>query len=189
MRLFVAVVPPDEVIDDLDRFLEPRRAVADFRWAPPGQWHLTLAFAPDVPERLLDELTERVAAAAARRTPLRLRLAGGGAFPDVARAKVLWCGLDGDVEELARVAKGARTACATSGAEVDGGRFRAHLTLGRLGRPAEVSSWVRLLDAYAGPEWVADEVTVFASHLGEGPRGRPRHEPLGVFSLGSATWG
>jgi len=82
------------------------------------------------------------------------------------------------------MATGARAAANRTGIAVDGKRFRPHLTLGRLGRPAEVSSWVRLLDAYAGPAWTADRLTLVASHLGEGPRRRPRYEEVDSFPLG-----
>ena len=68
MRLFAAVIPPDEVVEDLDAFLAPRREAGPFRWTLPEQWHLTLAFMPDVEERRLDDLVERLARAANRRT-------------------------------------------------------------------------------------------------------------------------
>ena len=58
---------------------------------------------------------------------------------------------------------------------MDGKRFRPHLTVARCGRPTEVTAWVRLLDGYRGPAWQADRLTLVASHLGEGPRRRPRY--------------
>jgi 2'-5' RNA ligase len=181
MRLFVALMPPPEAIEDLDTFLEPRRAAGDFRWATPEQFHLTLAFLAKVEDRHLDELVERLGRAAARRTSFPTRVAGGGAFPNVGRARVLWAGLDLDEHgrtELDRLATGARAAASRTGISVDGQRFRPHVTVARLGHPAEVSSWVRLLDGYAGPRWVADRITLVESHLGEGPRGRPRYDRI-----------
>lgn len=181
LRLFAALVPPVAVLDDLDFFLEPRRAAdPDLRWSRPTQWHLTLAFAAAVPEYLLDEVAERLASAAERRRLGPLAVSGGGAFPDPDRARVLWAGLAHDVpsdrDELAALARGCRTALATAGAEVDGQRFRPHLTLARLGRPANVTRWVRVLESYAGPSWTPDAVSLVASHLGEGPRRSPRYE-------------
>ena len=55
--------------------------------------------------------------------------------------------------------------------------------MARLGRPAEVSKWVRLLDAYRGPAWTADRIALVASYLGEGPRGRPRYETVAEVEL------
>ncbi|KRF37924.1 RNA 2',3'-cyclic phosphodiesterase [Nocardioides sp. Soil805] len=184
--MFVAVVPPPEAVEDLDDFLSVRRDAGArpderWRWAPAEQWHLTLAFMEDVADHSVDELTERLAATAGRQQRFASRVVGGGAFPDPDRARVLWAGLEGDFDALSR---GARAAANTSGAVVDGQRFRPHLTLARLGGPANVSRWVRLLDTYAGPSWTVDEVALVASYLGEGPRGRPRHEVVATLPLG-----
>jgi 2'-5' RNA ligase len=186
MRLFAALVPSERALEDLDDFLEVRREAGAFRWTQADQVHVTLAFLADVPDRSLDELLERLGRAAARRTAFPAAIAGGGAFPDVARARVLWAGLDLDETgrtELSRLATGARAAAAKAGIEVDGQRFRAHLTVARLGRPQEVTKWVRLLDAYRGPTWTADKLSLIRSHLGEGPRNRPRYEVLAELPL------
>jgi 2'-5' RNA ligase len=186
MRAFVAVVPPAHVVEHLDDFLDVRRDAAAFRWAPREQLHVTLAFLADVPDRALDDLVERLARAAGRRTPFSATVAGGGAFPDVGRARVLWAGLELDEPgrtELERTAAGARAAASRAGVPVDGRRFRPHLTLARLGRPEEVTRWVRLLDAYRGPTWTVDRITLVASYLGEGPRGHPRYHPVEEFYL------
>jgi 2'-5' RNA ligase len=190
MRLFAALLPPEEVVEDLDDFLSVRREHGEFRWA--ADFHLTLAFLPSVADRHLDELVERLGRAAGRRTRFTARVAGGGAFPNAARARVLWAGLETDEAgrtELDRLATGAKAAAVKSGVTVDGQRFRPHLTLARLGRPQEVTKWVRLLDAYRGPEWDVDALTLVESHLGEGVGGRPRYEVVESFPLGSRIRG
>jgi len=190
VRLFVAAVPSREVLEDLDEFLAVRREAAAFRWTVPEQWHVTLAFLADVPGRAYDDLLDRLARAARKRHPMRAAVAGGGAFPNVARARVLWAGVDLDTvgldggEELRRLATGCRAAASKAGIDVAGERFKPHLTLARIGRPVEATSWVRLLDGYRGPSWDLDEMTLIASHLGEGPRKRPRYEVLETFPLG-----
>ena len=187
MRLFVALVPPRSAVEHLDVFLEVRRSAAPFRWASAEQFHVTLAFLAEVEERRLDDLVERIGRAAARRTSFDTRIAGGGAFPNAGRARVLWAGLDLDERghtELDRLATGCRAAANRAGIAVDGQRFRPHVTLARLGHPAEVSDWVRLLDTYAGPTWPVDRIALVASYLGEGPRRRPRYETLDELELG-----
>jgi RNA 2',3'-cyclic 3'-phosphodiesterase len=186
MRMFVAVIPPPEVVEHLDAFLEVRRGAAAYRWAPVEQLHVTLAFLSDVPDRKLDELVERLERAALRRHAFAASVSGGGAFPNVGRARVLWAGLTLDDDgrtELSRMATGARAAANRTGVPVDGQRFRAHVTVARLGHPEEVTSWVRLLDAYRGPTWTIDRMILVASYLGEGPRGRPRYEAVQEFAL------
>jgi 2'-5' RNA ligase len=189
--MFVAALPPPEVLEDLEEFLAVRREAAPFRWTVPEQWHVTLAFLAAVPDRAYDDLLDRLERAARKRHPMRATITGGGAFPNVARAKVLWAGVELEavgvdgVEELRRLATGCRAAAARAGIDVAGERFRPHVTLARMGAHAvEATSWVRLLDAYRGPVWGLDEITLIASHLGEGPRTRPRYEVLETFPLG-----
>jgi RNA 2',3'-cyclic 3'-phosphodiesterase len=189
MRMFAALVPPPEALEHLDEFLDVRRATGDLRWVQADQVHVTLAFMERVAERKVDDLAERLGRAAARRTSFETSIRGGGAFPNVGRAKVLWAGLDLDEPartELDRLATGCRAAAGRAGIEVGGARFRPHLTVARTRFPHDVSSWVRLLDSYEGPRWRADELTLVESHLGEGPRGRPRHVVMDTFPLAAA---
>ena len=186
VRMFVAVVPPDDVLDHLDEFLERRRDAGDFRWVLREQLHVTLAFLADVPDRALDDLGARLERAAGRRTMTATALVGGGAFPSVGRARVLWTGLDLDEAgrvEVARLATGARAAASKAGVAVDGARFKPHVTVARLKHPQEATHWVRLLDAYRGPAWTVDHLDLVASYLGQGPRGRPRYESVASFPL------
>jgi 2'-5' RNA ligase len=187
-RMFAALVPPEDALEHLTGFLEPRQeAESDLRWTVPEQWHVTLAFMHDVPDRSLDDLLARLSRAAARRTPFEVTVAGGGAFPNPGRAKVLFAALEvaPDRVELDRLATGARAAANKAGADSDGGRFHPHLTLARVRRPAEVTRWVRVLDTYRGPTWRAEEVALVESRLGEGPCKRPRYEVVGTFPLGT----
>ena len=185
--MFVALVPPVEAVEHLDTFLDVRRSAGDFRWADAAQLHVTLAFLASVPDRCVDDLVERLGRAAARRTPVATRITGGGAFPNAARARVVWAGLELDATgrtEVARMATGARAAASKAGIAVDGQRFRPHVTVARTRQTGEVSDWVRLLDAYAGPSWATGELSLIASYLGEGPRKRPRYEVVETFRVG-----
>lgn len=195
--MFAAVVPPDDVVEDLEEFLEPRRGSADFRWTAPESWHVTLAFVSDLPERRLEDLQERLDRAARRRTPFALRFEGGGAFPDVSQAKLVYAHVHGAArggltaedssEELGRLATGARAAATKAGAPVDGARFRPHLTLARTRRPHDVVRWARLLDAWSSRAFEVDQIVLVRSFLGEGPRGRPRYEVSSAHPLGRVS--
>ncbi|MEO9151635.1 MAG: 2'-5' RNA ligase family protein, partial [Lapillicoccus sp.] len=70
-RMFVAVVPPPEVVEDLSDFLEPRRDQG-MPWIDPAQWHVTLAFMEAVPDRRVDDLVEHLDEAGAKRRPFTL---------------------------------------------------------------------------------------------------------------------
>ncbi|GMA19142.1 RNA 2',3'-cyclic phosphodiesterase [Arsenicicoccus piscis] len=175
-RLFVAITPPQEVVAHLDTFLEPRRdAAPDVRWSRPDQWHLTLAFLPSVNDRAYERLDERLDEIASQTEQFDLTLRGGGAFPDVTEARVLWIDVDDVLEDLPPLAKRVRGAANASGTAVQGGSFNPHLTVARLAPPHDAIRWVRVLDTYAGPTWTVDELHLVESHLGQGPGGRARH--------------
>ena len=180
--MFVAVLPPLEVLEDLTEFVEPRQQRADpLRWSAQEQWHLTLAFLPAVADRDLDELIERLAEVAARRQRFELRLQGAGSFPNPAQGKVLWTGVAGDIEPLERLSASCRSAAVRAGVEVDGSKFRAHLTLARANRPLELTRWLRVFDLYTGPSWQVEEIALVQSQLGQG---RPRYQVHETFPLG-----
>jgi 2'-5' RNA ligase len=187
-RLFAAVVPPEDVLEHLDTFLEPRREAAEFRWTPVAQMHVTLAFMASVDDWRVDEYVDRLADGLARTPVPVLRLGGPVAFPNASATRVLATAVLPESEHadvvLERMAGRARNAAVSCGIEVDGQRFRPHVTLARLRRPADTTNWVRLLETYVGPEWPVVDVAVVASHLGEGPGNRPRYETLAEVPLG-----
>ena len=188
-RMFVAVVPPRDVLDELARFVEPRReAESPLRWTDELQWHLTLAFMAAVPDHSNEELVANLLDAAAKRSPFRLQLGGAGALPSAASARVFYSAVHGELAELQACATGARHAAATAGIEVDGARFRPHLTLARLNRPADVVRWLRAFDGFTGSEWQVQEIQLISSELDHGGRpsrrGRARHTVEATFPLG-----
>lgn len=177
------------MITALDRYLEPRRLVEDdWRWGAPEQFHLTLAFLSVLPEHRLDDLVAAGEAWAGRREPQPTSLAGAGAFPDPARAKVLWIGVPAAVGEVFRSwSRAWRDAASHVGATVDGTRFTPHLTVARSGRPRSAGRITQALDAYISDPFTVTEVELVRSHLGEGPRRSARHEVLHRFRFGTTS--
>ncbi len=184
-RMFVALLPPDAVRDELSRFLEPRwEAETPWRWTRPETWHITLAFLSGVADARLDPLVESLSGIRSETVPLALE--GGLAFPDALRARVLGLRVGPDAERIARLAGRVRRACNRAGAEVDGARFRAHVTLARSSRPQPAARWLDLLDTFSSAPWVGTRYVLVESHLGEGPRGTPRYEIVETFDLSSS---
>lgn len=179
-RMFVAVVPPADVREDLAAFLDLRPGL---RWAPADRLHLTLGFLPDVHERVLEPLDERLRAALLTVTPFGCRLAGAGAFPNPDRPAVLWMGIDRGRAEMEHVALRVRNAASAAGAFPNGQRFVPHLTLARPPRDRSAIRWLRVLDTYRSRTWTVDEVSLVESQ----PRGRsvrPRHVEISVLPFG-----
>ena len=185
MRVFAAIDPPDHVSERLDEFLGPRRGSDGApSFGGPDQWHVTLAFAASAGARAVDRMSETLRAATDERASFDVTLGGAGVFPGVPHARVLWLGVRSAPEStLDRLASGARTGMRAAGADVEGGRFVGHLTLGRWRRPLDATRWLRVCDAFEPVSWRVDEVVLLESHVGQGPGGRSRYELLETFPL------
>lgn len=185
MRLFVAVVPPRAVLDELEATVAPLRpGWPALRWTGMPAWHLTLAFLGEVGEVTAAALSLRLERAAARHPSLPLSLAGGGAFPGPARARVLWTGVRGDHRALAALARSVAAGARRAGAPPpdEGRRLRPHLTLARCRQPADVSGLVAELSGYAGQPWTAAAIHLIRSNQGE-PGTAPCYDTAGSWPL------
>lgn len=190
MRAFLAVVPPEQVVESLECFLEPRRdalaAAGQWRWTRTEHLHLTLAFLPELEEWREEELVTEGERWAARHTRESLAIAGAGAFPDPGAARVLWAGVEEEHDgTLAAWAKDLRAIASRVGAQVQGTRFSPHVTLARSrGRPHPAGHLLQSLDTLRTPSWQVHEVALIASFLGQGPGGTPRYEVRASLPLG-----
>jgi 2'-5' RNA ligase len=182
MRLFVAVVPPPAILEEIEQLVAPHRdAWPDLRWVRRDFLHITLAFLGEVEERSLDRLLPRLERVAAGYPRLELSFAGAGAFPGRGtHARVLWTGLYGDRRALSRISASAYAAARRAGAsDGDTKPFRPHLTLARCRRPTDVRPLIDELAAYAGAQWAAGDVHLVRSHLGADMR----YETIKSWSL------
>jgi RNA 2',3'-cyclic 3'-phosphodiesterase len=174
-RLFAAVVPPPQIIDDLARWVEPRRDSA-WRWSDASDWHVTLAFYADVETWRYDELVRRLAKAAERTPRFGLALRGVGCFGSAAQAHVLFAQVDDPRQVLLDLAARCHTAATTTGIDVPRQRYHPHVTLARRNQPTDGSPYLRALAELETGPWDVSEVTLVQSFLGQGRRGTPRYE-------------
>jgi 2'-5' RNA ligase len=180
VRLFAAVVVPDDVITDLDAALADHRDDV-LAWTLPEQWHITLAFYGQVEDERVPSLKARLTRAAKRYPVLSLALNGAGRFDE----RTLWIGCTGDVATLRDIARSAVAAGRRVGAAStdDAFRFRAHVTLARTRRPVDLRPYVAALNAYKSRSWTMDAVSLVRSHLGAGAERRSRYETLSTHPL------
>jgi RNA 2',3'-cyclic 3'-phosphodiesterase len=164
-------VPPESALDHLDgalRRLRDRPGAP--RWVGRDLQHVTLAFFGEVPEGTVPALTAAVGAALAV-DALHLRLSGGGTFPARGDPRVLWIGVDGDVERLAGLAEAAADAGRSVGVPIERRAYRPHVTVGRWPHSAHGDRRIATrLANYAGPHFTAGEVVLMRSHHGSAPR-------------------
>jgi 2'-5' RNA ligase len=178
-RAFVAVRPPDVVLDEVERLAaRARDAVAGARWTRREQWHLTIQFLGNRAE--LDAVTG--ALRALRHPAGELRLGGVGAFPSARRARVLWVGTATGTEWLDALAAAVGTLLVPAGHPPEERQFHGHLTLARLDPPADLRDPLGALAAAdVGPPWTATEVVLYESRQ---RRSGAEYVPVERFALG-----
>lgn len=180
MRLFVALTPPADVLEELQaRVAVLRELQPDLRWSRPEQWHLTLAFLGEVGDDSRGELIRRLGRAADRYRPLTLSFGSGGRFGH----RVLWTRVHGERDRLRRLADSVRAAARRSGLATEQRPYRPHLTLARATTAADLRPLVDALAPYEGSSWTADELNLVHSRLGAGPGGTALHEPFRSWPL------
>lgn len=139
LRLFIAVELPEEWLAALARVQEALRAAGldALRWTRPEGVHLTLKFLGEVPEERLEEIVRAMTRAAARARPFALRLGRLGAFGGPQRPRVLWAGVEGELEALTRLWQALEAEITPLGFPQERDTFAPHLTLARVPEQAQ----------------------------------------------------
>jgi 2'-5' RNA ligase len=166
--MFVAVVPPVGVREQLHEALRPLRTeVPDVAWEASSRWHVTLCFLGQVDSAPV--LLDGLGAVARAAPPIPMRVAGAGCFGD----HVLWAGVEGRLGALAQALAGAAH---RAGVEIEDRPFQPHLTLARRRRRTSVQPLAAQLSTLVTGSWSADEVVLLQS-------GRPDYGRLAAWPL------
>jgi RNA 2',3'-cyclic 3'-phosphodiesterase len=172
-RLFVAVWPPQPVLDEVARLERP--AVPGLRWTGREKWHVTLRFLGGMedPGPVVDALR---AVGASWTAPVEADVG-----PAVGRFgnRVLHVPVSGLDDLAARVVD----ATAGFGRAPEERKFTGHLTLARVAKGAR-ADLRRLAGPPVGGRWTVDELCLVESHLA--PTGA-RYEVLERFPLSSVA--
>jgi len=137
IRSFLSVPIAPELAGSVGAVQESLRAAGpDVKWVNPESFHITLKFLGDVQRERLEALWPSVEGALDGVPRFRLRLHGVGAFPNPGRPRVIWAAVAEGATELTALAAAVEKACGLHGFAEEERPFRAHLTVGRVRRPA-----------------------------------------------------
>ncbi|MGW6919264.1 RNA 2',3'-cyclic phosphodiesterase [Kitasatospora sp. NPDC054939] len=185
LRVFVALAPPDDAKEELARALEPAYAAYPrLRWNRIEDWHITLAFLGELPVTAVPLLRTALAGTAASRSALSLGLRGGGHFDD----RLLWSGIDGDVEGLHLLADDVRDVVRSCGIDFRERPLRPHLTLARARRDdsTSVPQAAAGLAGFVGRRWPTERLHLVGSNIGRGP-GPIHYRDIEAWTFGTAV--
>ena len=189
MRLFAAVLPPEDVIHDLAAEIAKLKRLPGaekLRWTNRPGWHFTLAFYGEVDEAVVPDLSARLGRAAHRTPPFPLALRGGGQF---GHGQVLWVGADGDLPAMRLLADRTEAAAVKSGVPMgEHRRYLAHLTVARSRDSVNVRPYVEALKTFTSRTWTVGDLALVRSNLPKSgvPGEQPRYEAVARWELGGA---
>lgn len=165
LRLFVALELPEAVQQALASAWAPLRgSERGVKWVSPEGVHLTLKFLGEVPSDRIPLLEASLASAAQGASPLRLRVGRVGAFPSLTFPRVLWVGLEGDLEMLQRLQEAVEQGMSALGFPPEERPFSPHLTVGRV-RDAIPPQERRRIGQAAGQVALPPDLSFGVGHL------------------------
>lgn len=146
IRTFVAIELPKEVKNELKKNQDKLKSFNfPIKWVEPDQIHLTLSFLGDVFEDKIEKVYEAVEEGILGIRPFPLKPDGLGCSPSFKKPRVLWVGLEGEVEPLAKLQKQIEENLLAYGFHPRvRERFTSHLTLGRVRRKAGREERIKL---------------------------------------------
>ena len=174
-RLFVAIRPPEAVIDLLVDAMDDS---PELRWVGDEQLHLTLRFIGEVERPTADDLA--VALGLLRFAPFELRIQSVGRF-DRRNGGALWAGVEPKPQVAALAAKVERL-CQDVGLAPERRAFHPHITLARWkGRSARAAdAFVERARGLSSVPFPVDRFILFESHLS---RHGPHYEEVASYRL------
>jgi RNA 2',3'-cyclic 3'-phosphodiesterase len=194
VRAFVACEIPaqwTEALAETSRALS-KAGLSHLRWVRPDGIHITLKFLGDVGRHLLPDILAAMEAAAALSLPLELTLRGLGTFTSRGQPRVLWAGIEGEREALARLQQELDAELTELGFARELRPFSPHLTLARVPDDAPASTGAVLAAALRQQELRGTdalrvrELVLMRSQLGRGGAvysrlaGAPLSDPAGL---------
>ena len=184
LRTFISIPIPNEVRTKKNMLYSTlEKSPANINWVKNEQLHLTIKFLGHTPELLFDEIKDGLCNIASSIRPFDLIIDKTGCFPVPERPRVLWLGIDGNIETLSNLFTNVENKMEELGFSSQDQDYFPHVTLARVKYPQKYTPDVStfLNSSYDPIDFKADRVQFLSSELL--PTGTV-YTLLGSFPLG-----
>jgi 2'-5' RNA ligase len=168
-RAFIAIDLPESIKSFLSDVQEALKTYGfRVKWVRPQNIHLTLKFLGDTATADTDKISEAMTLATRNCPIVSLKAKGVGVFPNARRPRVIWAGLNGQVEALANLQQTLDALLADLGFARDTRAFKSHLTLGRVkGKIASdrMKAAIDKLKEFESESFETNQIILFKSEL------------------------
>ena len=174
-RLFIAVelTPAARLYAEKVLRMFKEKLPSGVRWVRPEGIHLTLKFLGNVSNDAVPIIESSMCRAAEGIYPFTVRVQGAGCFPSSRRPRVLWLGLQGELETLLTAQSRLEDSLEALGVDRETRRFRPHLTLGRVsgglseGWAERLEKTLQIVGAMGSCDLPVDGLSLMESVLGK----------------------
>lgn len=173
IRSFLAFELPEEIKTIVTRVSgEMRKSALDVRWVKPEFIHLTVVFMGDIQSEQIPPMGEEIKTVCSRHPLFRISLKPVGCFPNSRSPRVVWLGIDGDLERMTRFRDQLQEVLSPFGIKGEERAFKPHLTLGRFRRPGrrqtELDALLATYKDLSSPSCMLGDLVLFRSDLKPG---------------------
>lgn len=183
-RLFIAIPLPDAQKEMLARQCESWATQWSFKkWVHPSDYHLTVQFLGACTFRQARDVQQTLKKLSPHLRPFRLALDGIGQFGVPTRPRILWAGVEGDLEQLHLLYSQVIQAVEPLGFPREKRPYRPHITLAKKYRLNDFphQSMGRQFQPYPDrSQWTVEELVLYETHIYRSPM----YQPRAVFRLG-----
>ncbi|REE66668.1 2'-5' RNA ligase [Paenibacillus taihuensis] len=189
MRLFVAVPLPDEIKQELKKWINNLQQLPQFtfrKWVHPEDLHITLQFLGDTPRERIPHIIEQLRASVTAITPFQICIKSLGTFGRPSFPSVLWGSIDGEIEQLRGLQQQVISQLSPLGFPPEERPYSPHLTLARkYNREEPFDSSALSLHKAPYPtehqplQWQSSSMVLYATHMHR----QPMYEAISVISF------
>ena len=139
IRSFLAFELPSEIKKIVARVSgELRQSTLNARWVKVDNIHLTVVFMGSVETEDITAIAQGVQEVCQTFGPFDMSLKGIGCFPNRRTPRVLWLGLDGELERMSDFRDALQGHLTGFGIKEEKRKFKPHLTLARFRKPKKM---------------------------------------------------
>lgn len=185
IRSFLAFDLPEELAQVVARTSDDlRKTRLSVRWVHPDNIHLTVVFMGDMEEGSIDAIGDSVRGVCSGYAPFEVMIKGAGYFGSIRSPRVIWIGMDGNIERMNSFRDSLQKALKPYGIKEEARPFRPHITLGRFRQSSGGGDdLVRIMSRYKDIESPRRMLTDLAFYRSDLKPSGPVYSELGRWRL------
>ena len=168
IRTFLSIPVPQEVRSKKNMLYSTlEESPAKINWVKNIQLHLTIKFLSHTPESMIKKIIDRVQSVTSASKPFDIFIESTGCFPVKERPRVLWMGVNGNLDPLHDLFIKVENALDLLGFSKEQQDYKPHITLARIKYPQkwtpDISTFLK--SSYDPIDFPIDRVQFFSSEL------------------------